>query len=163
MDTILHRNGDAVFARRVLEALPEWFGDQDAREGYIEQTAVLPMFIARHHGVACGFLSLLQHSEVHAEIYVMAVEPQVHRHGFGAQLVEAVQDFCMARNIDLLSVKTLADSVPDPHYAKTRAFYTAVGFQLFEVMPTLWGPQTPCAIYLQNVKEKWRRVAPTPP
>ena len=43
-----------------------------------------------------------------------------------------------------LQVKTLSDKHPDAGYAKTRAFYLAMGFRLLEEFPDLWGPTNPC-------------------
>lgn len=47
---------------------------------------------------------------------------------------------------DGLTVKTLAPSHPDPHYAATRSFYEAMNFLPIELFPTLWGPANPCLL-----------------
>ena len=50
--------GDCTVARTVLETLPDWFGQDDARETYIEQVRHHPMFVALNQGEPVGFLSL---------------------------------------------------------------------------------------------------------
>ena len=55
----------------------------------------------------------------------------------------------MAQGVRYLTVKTLAADHPDPHYAATRRFYEALGFEPLEVFPTLWDADTPCLLMLK--------------
>lgn len=50
-----------------------------------------------------------------------------------------------------LTVKTLAASHSDPHYAETRRFYEANGFEPLEVFPDLWGEDMPCLMMVRSV------------
>jgi hypothetical protein len=53
------------------------------------------------------------------------------------------------QGVEYLQVKTLSDAHPDAGYARTRAFYQAMGFRPLQELPELWGEENPC---LQMVK-----------
>ena len=53
------------------------------------------------------------------------------------------------RGFEYLQVKTLSERHPDLNYARTRAFYSAMGFRPLEEFPELWGEKNPC---LQMIK-----------
>ena len=67
----------------ILRALPDWFGNIQARESYIEQSAALPVLIAYDRQQPIGFLALQETSPFACEICVMGVLPAYHRHGIG--------------------------------------------------------------------------------
>ncbi len=96
-----------------------------------------------------GFLTLVRHSPYAAEIYVMGVLPQYHRHGLGTQLLEHAERSLAADGVEYLQVKTLSASRQDEGYERTRAFYLASGFRPLEEFSNLWGPENPV---LQMVK-----------
>jgi GNAT superfamily N-acetyltransferase len=81
----------------------------------------------------------------------MGVLRGCQRHGVGRGLVEAAVSHARAGGFRYLTVKTLAPSHPDPGYAATRAFYTAMGFSPLEELPTLWGAGNPALIMIQDV------------
>lgn len=54
-------------------------------------------------------------------------------------------------NVEFLHLKTLSDSDPDRHYAKTRAFYLAVGFRPLEELTALWGKDNPCLLMVKRL------------
>jgi coenzyme F420-0:L-glutamate ligase/coenzyme F420-1:gamma-L-glutamate ligase len=58
-------------------------------------------------------------------------------------------------------VKTLAPTRPDENYARTRAFYEAMGFTPLEVFPELWDPRNP-ALQLVKRVERGFTVFPVP-
>jgi ribosomal protein S18 acetylase RimI-like enzyme len=135
----------------ILTALPEWFGRPEALEAYVAEANELPMLAARspigNHFV--GFLSLKLHTPVAAEAYVLGVRRQLHRQGCGRALFEAAERRLSAQGIRYLTVKTIAGSHPDPHYAATRRFYEAIGFEPVEMFPTLWGERSPCLMMIK--------------
>jgi len=144
--------------RTILEALPEWFGIQEAREAYAREAADLPMIVCRVDGAIVGFLSLKIHTSCAAEAYVLGIRPEFHRRGLGRRLFQGAERMLHERRICLLTVKTLAPSHPDPGYAATRRFYEAIGFLPVEVFPTLWGPANPCLFMIKPLF----CVVPTP-
>ena len=53
-----------------------------------------------------------------------------------------------AQGLSLLLVKTLDGSNPDPFYARTRAFYRAMGFLPLQCLP-LWDARNPCLLMVK--------------
>ena len=140
--------GQSILCETILRLLPEWFGIETAISNYVREIDQLPTFLAVNEEQVVGFLSVKQHSEYAAEIYVMAVHPQFHRLGIGRQLVEMAERKLCSSGVEYLQVKTLGASHPDEHYTKTRAFYYSVGFKPLEEFMGLW-KGNPC---LQMIK-----------
>jgi ribosomal protein S18 acetylase RimI-like enzyme len=138
----------------ILRALPQWFGIERATRMYIRDAGDLPTFLAvdgERDDLPVGFLTLKQHSDHAAEIYVMGVLPDYHRQGVGRALTEFAERHLRARGVTFLQVKTLSDKHPDESYRKTRAFYRAMGFCLLEEFPDLWGIHNPCWLLVKVV------------
>src|SRR5947208_14893124 len=116
-------------AAAILRELPEWFGLPDSTEAYIRRVRELETFLVGSVDAPAGFLALEQHTPYAAEIHVMGVARERHRHGIGRALVGAALDALRARGVEFLQVKTLGPSHPSEGYAATRRFYEAVGFR----------------------------------
>lgn len=141
----------AAATQRLLGMLPEWFGIPDANAHYVESARQLPGYLAvSADGVAIGLLTLKRHFARAAEVYLMAVAPDWHRHGVGAALLSAAERELAADGRLLLQVKTLGPSHPSPQYAATREFYLACGFEPIEEIRDLW-PGNPCLLMVKNL------------
>jgi GNAT superfamily N-acetyltransferase len=136
----------------VLRALPEWFGIETALLEYVRDVASLPTWLWRADGELLAFLSIKRHFPDAAEIHVMGVVPGAHRGGLGRRLVEACEAHLRGSGCRFLQVKTLSASSPDPHYAKTRSFYEAMGFAGLEEFPTLWDEWNPCLLMVKALR-----------
>ena len=141
--------GQAHLCEPILRALPDWFGIEEATRQYVADTAVLPTFLAFHTNQPVGFLTLKQHTPYAAEIHVMAVLPDWHRHGVGRALLAASEAYLRSQHVEFLQVKTLSAMDPDEGYGRTRQFYLAMGFRPLQEFPLLWGEDNPC---LQLIK-----------
>jgi GNAT superfamily N-acetyltransferase len=142
---------------RLLTALPDWFGIESSNEGYVVSAATLPTYLAWPAGSGgetgrqpVGVLLANRHFPAAAEIHLMAVEPELRRHGVGRALVEALERDLVADGVTLLQVKTLGPSYPDEGYEQTRLFYTGMGFQPLEEITGLW-PGNPCLIMVKVI------------
>jgi coenzyme F420-0:L-glutamate ligase/coenzyme F420-1:gamma-L-glutamate ligase len=144
-------------AELVLRDLPEWFGIEEATQHYIDEAAELTTFAVGGD----GFLCLKRHFPGTAEIWVMGVRRDAHRRGIGRQLVRTAEAWCAANGVEYLQVKTLSHTKEDANYARTRAFYEAVGFTPLEVFPELWDPRNP-ALQLVKRVERGFTVWPLP-
>lgn len=144
--------GNGAVAAAILRSLPDWFGIEEATQHYIDYVEAQPTFTAALDGQVVGFLALIEHSPYAAEIYVMAVLPEVHRMGVGRALVEAAEVDLRGRGFEFLQVKTLADLHPDEGYRKTRAFYHRMGFRDLEIFPELWGSANPCLQLIKTLR-----------
>ncbi len=148
--------GDPVAAagplgERILRRLPDWFGIEESLRMYVRDMHDLPTFVAEVEGDGRAFLTLRQHTPHAAEIHVMAVDPEYHRRGLGRALVARAERWLAARGVEYLQVKTVGPSRDCPHYARTRAFYEAVGFRPLEEIPTLWNEANPCLIMVKRI------------
>jgi GNAT superfamily N-acetyltransferase len=133
----------------ILQALPEWFGLPHAVEDYARHADALPMFGCVVDGAVVGFLSLKIHTPAAAEAYVLGVKKPWQRQGAGRRLFAAAEASCRQGGMTFLTVKTLAATHTDPFYARTRAFYAAIGFLPLEVFPTLWNAANPCLLMIK--------------
>ncbi|HEY1443556.1 MAG TPA: GNAT family N-acetyltransferase [Acidimicrobiales bacterium] len=145
----VHDRGSGEVCRRVLATLPTWFGIAESVEDHVAKADEHPTVVASIDGDDVGVLTLLVHTPYAAEVYVMGVRPEHHRHGIGRQMLRVAETWLRERDIEYLQVKTLSPRHPDPGYVKTRAFYFAVGFRPLEEFPELWQPENPA---LQMVK-----------
>ncbi|MEM7681458.1 MAG: GNAT family N-acetyltransferase [Planctomycetota bacterium] len=140
-------------AETVLRSLPAWFGVESALLDYARQAETQPTFIAERDGAVVGFATARQHYPQAAELTCLAVRPEHHRQGLGRALVEAAEAWMVEQGAVLAQVKTLSETHPDPHYAQTRAFYTAMGYLPLETLPKLWGPQHPCLVMVKPLAQ----------
>jgi ribosomal protein S18 acetylase RimI-like enzyme len=141
---------DRATCAAILSRLSEWFGIPESNAAYLRGLGELPSFVAVADGRVVAFVSLRTHFPESAEIEVLAVDPEFHRRGIGARLLERVE-LALARpsGARLLHVKTLGPSDPDPGYARTRAFYLRLGFvPLFE-SDVLFGNENPALVLVK--------------
>ena len=128
----------------ILRGLPAWFGIEDAIRQYAVDIDTLPTLLAVVDDQVVGFLTLKYHTAYAAEIYVMGLDARFHRQGWGRALVEHAESLLRQAQIEYLQVKTLGPSVTDEHYARTRAFYLALGFRPLEEFKHIWDEANPC-------------------
>lgn len=131
----------------VLEALPEWFGIEKAREEYIRESADLPFFAAFIEEKPAGFLCLKETGKDTAELHVLGVLKKYHRRGIGRKLFEKAKEAAKKSGYSFLQVKTVQMGRYE-EYDQTNRFYQALGFREFEVFPSLWDENNPCQIYV---------------
>lgn len=145
---------------RLLRSLPDWFGIESSIVEYVAKAHELPTYIAWPAGGSAlqitdsrpvGVLLAAHHFPESAEIYLMAVEPAMHRRGIGSALIEALEADLVADGVQLLQVKTLGPSHADVNYARTRRFYSRMGFRPLEEIHDLW-PGNPCLIMVKVLK-----------
>ncbi len=154
-------HSDPGTVERLLRSLPDWFGIESSIIGYIESAGRLPTYLAwRDPGPAdsgrlpAGVLLAARHFPCSAEIYLMAVDPAVHRQGVGCALVAALEADLIADRVEFLQVKTLGAARRHAGYDRTRQFYASVGFQPLEEINGLW-PENPCLIMIKTLRQCW--------
>lgn len=137
----------AEIAREILEALPDWFENVEARERYIAGSRGWPFLADVEADGAVGFLCLKPTGRETVEIAVMGVLQSHHRQGCGRRLVEAAIALAREQGFEFMQVKTVKPGVYED-YDRTNRFYQSMGFKEFEVIPELWGAENPCQIYV---------------
>ncbi|MGI5982588.1 MAG: GNAT family N-acetyltransferase [Sakamotonia sp.] len=138
-------------ARQILEALPDWFGMEEAREKYIKESADQIFFAAFDENQATGFLCLKETSKDTLELSVMGVLKEYHRHGIGKDLFLNAKKIASENGYSFLQVKTVQMGHYE-EYDNTNYFYRSLGFKEFEVFPTLWNERNPCQIYVISLR-----------
>ena len=138
-------------ARRILEALPDWFEITETREAYIRESAEQICFASNDGDQPVGFLFLKQTGKETAELAVMGVLRAYHRQGVGRELFEAAKEAAVRKGYDFLQVKTVQMGKYED-YDRTNRFYLALGFKEFEVFPTLWDEANPCQVYVMSLR-----------
>ena len=144
--------GDPVITEKILRALPDWFGIEEATLEYIQNATKYPMIVIYENNSPVGFISIKSHSSFTSEIYVMGIMPDHHRKGIGEKLLLESERILALNKTEYLQVKTLDESRENEAYRKTRLFYKAMGFREVEVFPTLWGEANPCLLLIKKIK-----------
>lgn len=131
---------------RLLRSLPEWFGIEQSIVEYTAAARTLPTTVALKEDELVSACVVRRHTEVSAEIEVLAVARAFHRQGIGRLLVARVEADLARDGVHLLEVKTRGPSGESEPYERTRAFYRALGFLPLEERFDIWGPDNPCLI-----------------
>ena len=138
-------------ARAILEALPDWFGIEESREGYIKDSAELPLFAAFDGEKPIRFLCLKETGKETVELHVMGVLQEYDRKGTGRALFEKAKEAAVRTGYSFLQVKTVQMGKYED-YDRTNRFYLSLGFKEFEVFPLLWDEWNPCQIYVMSLR-----------
>ena len=111
-----------VVSRRILEALPDWFGIPQAREEYIRNSADQQLFVAMREEMPIGFLCIKNTGKDTVELSVMGVLKKWHRHGIGRELFMFAKEKAIKDGFSFLQVKTVQMGRYD-NYDDTNKFY----------------------------------------
>lgn len=121
---------DPAAVRRILEALPEWFGDPESIDQYVSDASNndFVSLLARQGGTTIGVAMIRRHFAESAELHLIAIDPKSRGQGAGRALIECAvagleEDGCL-----LFSVHTVGPSYESDSYAQTRSFYRATDF-----------------------------------
>ena len=134
---------------KILRALPDWFGIEDSLVQYVKDADIMPTILAKDEDSIMGFLTIKRHFPESADIHCMGILPKYHRTGTGRILIQALENHLKDEGVKILQVKTVSADRNCDTYAKSRAFYKAVGFIPLEVFPTLWDEANPCLVLVK--------------
>ena len=148
---IIDSNEKQAIARKVLEALTEWFEVEESREGYIKDSADWTFLAAKEDDNIMGFLCLKETGNATVELAVMGVMKEYHRNGAGRELVEKAKEVARAKGYEFMQVKTVKMGAYED-YDRTNLFYINCGFKELEVFPLYWDEANPCQIYVMSLK-----------
>lgn len=115
----------------LVAGLPEWF-DEHAR------TTAIPIdiqhqtgFVAERQSTVVGFMTLYV-AEGRLNIGWLGVQHKLHRQGIGRLLLGKAEDVAKQMDIRALALYTLGDGVDYEPYERTRQFYFANRFQVYQ-------------------------------
>jgi GNAT superfamily N-acetyltransferase len=134
----------------LLATVPEWFGIPASNASYLRNLSTLPSWLALSETQVVGAITLEKHFPTSYEVHFMAVRRDHHRRGVGRALLSHLESEAVLRGARWLHVKTLAPSDPDEFYARTRAFYQAMGFSPLFASDLLFGdPGNPALVLVK--------------
>lgn len=149
--TVTDKETKQKIARRVLEALTDWFEVEESREQYIRESGDMIMVASFDGDEPNGFLCLKETGKETVELAVMGVLKEYHRHGIGRELFAAAKEIAVSSGYEFMQVKTVKMGVYED-YDITNRYYLSLGFKEFEVIPSLWDEANPCQIYVMSLK-----------
>jgi len=152
IEQIFDKDEKRKIARKVLEALREWFEVDESREQYIRECADWIFIAAKENDEYVGFLCLKETGNATVELAVMGVLKGYHRSGIGRQLFEKAKAIAAESGYSFMQVKTVQMGKYED-YDKTNLFYLSCGFKEFEVFPTYWDEDNPCQIYVMSLSK----------
>ncbi len=140
------------YTREILEKLPEWFGNKQAVEEYVEEVKNTSYYAALNSAGKCvGFFSAKIHYDHTGDIYVCGVLPEYQHSGVGKALYHAVETYFIQKGCKYVIVKTLSDAVDYKPYAETRKFYKSIGFEPLLTLTEMWDEKNPCLIMFKSL------------
>ena len=151
IEQINDANSKRIIARKILEALKDWFEVDESREKYIVESADHIFLAAKEDDEYAGFLCLKETGKDTVELAVMGVLKEYHHHGLGRNLFEAAKAIAIEKGYSFMQVKTVQMGVYED-YDITNRFYLSCGFKEFEVIKELWGDENPCQIYVMSLR-----------
>lgn len=135
----------------ILHQLPNWFGIEESTQEYIKGVKGKVFYAVYDGNDVVGFICLKMNNPYTAEIYVMGILEQYHRHGIGRNLVNIAEQYIKENLYKFFMVKTLGESSDDESYRRTRTFYRSVGFHPLEEIKEIWGEENPCLIMVKHI------------
>ena len=148
------RSEKSICTRNVLESLPEWFGNKQSLEEYVEQVKDFPFWCAcLKSGQYIGFFSAKIHYGHTGDLFVCGVLPEYQRRGIGEALYKTVESWFIQNGCNFVIVKTLSDIVTYEPYAKTRKFYEKLGFSPLITLTEMWDENNPSLIMLKPLSQ----------
>ena len=148
---IYDKDEKSAIARKILEALPEWFEVESSREGYISGCRDWLFIAACDEETPVGFICLKETGRDTVELAVMGVIKEFHRRGIGRKMFTEASNAASERGYSFMQVKTVKMGMYED-YDRTNLFYISLGFKEFEVIPTFWDEANPCQIYVMYLK-----------
>jgi GNAT superfamily N-acetyltransferase len=134
MSPVIVQKQDSPAVRRILGSLPDWFGDPKAIDNYVSAAGDIEFVsrVAIEAGKVVGVSLTRRHFRESAELHLIAVDPVSQGQGIGRALIDQVAADLREDGCKLLSVHTVGASFDSEPYARTRAFYYAMGFYSLE-------------------------------
>jgi ribosomal protein S18 acetylase RimI-like enzyme len=150
MDTVTLREArpeDGPAIAELVTALPQWFTPDVVETAPADAARQCAQVAVDAVGAVVGAV-VWKLDGGQAEIEWLMVAPGLHRHGLGRRMVTDLAARLRVTGVARLTVATLAATTDYEPYARTRAFYEALGFVLARVEPAGWPDGTDKATYV---------------
>ena len=122
IEQITDANRKQMIARKILEALKDWFEVDESREKYIAESAGQIFLAAKEDDEYAGFLCLKETGKDTVELAVMGVLKEFHRNGIGRNLFEAAKGIAIEKGYSFMQVKTVQMGVYEDYDITNRLY-----------------------------------------
>lgn len=143
---------NAIF---IAESLPDFFtaGGVDSLREDLKSHELYGAIVGDK---LVGLITLRLADIASLEISWLAVLPDWQGKGIGTELVKETLNIKAKEGFKICYVKTLAETVPDLGYEKTRKFYKKLGFYTLEIIDPYpgWDEGNPCQILAASLPIK---------
>lgn len=131
----------------IAESLPDFFTASGV-DSLREDLKSHELYSAIVDDKLVGFITLRLADIASLEISWLAVLPDWQEKGIGTELVKETLNIKAKEGFRICYVKTLAETVPNLGYEKTRKFYKKLGFYTLEIINPYpgWDEGNPCQI-----------------
>lgn len=149
MEIVIKKTTEFEKALEIAKTLPEYFSDQGLKE-IREQLPKHSVFGAYFGDEMIGVASYKKINNEAIDLTWLMVLEKYQGQGIGRKLV--LESLAIeGKNFLVCQVKTLAETVFDEGYAKTRAFYKSLGFIPIAIVDPYpgWRPGNPCQIMVK--------------
>jgi ribosomal protein S18 acetylase RimI-like enzyme len=141
-------DADAPAIAAIAAALPEWFTETGRRHIAIDSRFQDGFVAVDDTGALAAFITYFVNQGV-GHVGWLGVAPALHRRGAGRALLAELEAALRSAGVAELEVSTLGDSVLYEPYARTRAFYRAMGFADYR-RELLDNPECPEMLWLRK-------------
>ncbi len=138
---------------RILRALPEYFPFESAIVDYCEaarKSKYLTIAAIDDSDHKKGFVMVTMNNDTTAQIWVMAVAPEVHSKGIGSQLLEEAETLARSSGAKYIMVKTVGPSDNNRNFLRTLNFYLFNQYTFLAEFDFVWAP-THCAVLYKKL------------
>lgn len=140
----------SAYTKEILESLPEWFGNKQALNDYVEKVRDLPYWGVFLENDSCvGFFSVKTHYGYTGEIVVCGILQEYQHIGIGKALYGMAEKYFVQSGCKFVIVKTLSELVNSEPYSRTRNFYKSIGFEPLITLTEMWDEKNLCLIMLK--------------
>ena len=149
IEKVIDENIKSEIAKDVLDQLPEWFGNEEAKKDYIIKVRSTEMWKAVNGEEIIGFISIKIHHEFTGDIYVFGIKKDYHHKGIGKQLLNTAETYVKGLGCKRIIVKTLSDTVNYQPYLDTLKFYLANNYERLITFTEFWDSENPCLMLMK--------------
>ena len=146
-ETIIKKTNQKKEALKIAEEL-RYFFNKDGLKSLENDLKNHELYGAFINNTLVGFITFRKSDIASLEISWLAVKKEFQHTGVGTRLVKDSLNIFADSNYKICYVKTLAETVKDDGYFKTRAFYKKLGFNTLEIISPYpgWTDENPCQI-----------------
>jgi ribosomal protein S18 acetylase RimI-like enzyme len=144
---IIKKTNKKEEALRLAKELTDFF-NEDGLKSLKYDLESHELYGAFLNNTLVGFITFRKADVASIEISWLAIMTKYQNQGIGSKLVKDSLDIFSKSAYKICYVKTLAETVKDNGYLRTRAFYKKLGFNTLEIISPYpgWIKENPCQI-----------------